>query len=265
MTQITRWIHEDLDLIRNNETERHTLALRIHNRLETVKQQYLKFLKLHPKHTKARIAYASFLTNVDNRQGATEQWRQALIEEPKNAAALNNLATHLGTIALQTNNTDGIDQAFKAMSKAVTLAPRQPLYHHNYATLLCSFTVQATKFYRIRSNQVIRKAISEYDLALKLKPDKFEFAADRAEAYLDLSPFRYQETLMAWSMALRIASTQDERDWAYLQTAIAHYKANQWNNVPLTLDKMSGEHHKPLLNQLRNASTEKIKAEKLKR
>ncbi|MDP6903465.1 MAG: hypothetical protein QF406_03350 [Verrucomicrobiota bacterium] len=182
-------------------------------------------------------------------------------EEPKNAAALNNLAIHLGTIALETKNTDGIEQAFKAMSKAVTLAPRQPLYHHNYATLLCSFTVPATKFYQMRSNQVIRKAINEYDLALKLKPDNFEFAADRAEAYLDLSPFRYQETLKAWSIALRIASTQDERDWAYLQTAIAHYKANQWNNVSRNLDRMSGENHKPLLDQLRKAAAAKIKTE----
>jgi len=264
MTQIARWIHEDIDRIRNNETERHTLALRIHNRLEIIRKQYLRFLKQHPEHAKARIAYASFLTNIDNRQGATEQWKQALTEEPKNAAALNNLAIHLGTIALETNNTDGIEQAFKAMSKAVALAPKQPLYHHNYATLLCSFTVPATKFYQIRSNQVIRKAINEYDLALKLKPDNFEFAADRAEAYLDLRPFRYQETLKAWSIALRIASTQDERDWAYLQTAIAHYKANQWNNVSRDLDKMSGENHKPLLDQLRNAAAAKIKTDDVK-
>ena len=264
ITEITGWIYQNLDRIRANETERDALALRIHDRLNIVRQQYLEFLKQHPKHTKARIAYASFLTHIDNRQGAIEQWKQALTEEPKNAAALNNLATHLGTIALQTHNTDGLEEAFKAMSKAVAITPKEPLYHHNYATLLCSFPIAATKHYKIRSNQVIQKAINEYDLALELNPDDFEFAADRAEAFLDLKPFRYQEALKAWSTALKIASNQGERDWAYLQTAIAHYKANQWNKVPVTLDKMSGEQHQSLSGQLRRATAAKIKSENLK-
>ncbi len=264
ITQITGWIYQNLDRIRANETERDALALRIHDRLNIVRQQYLEFLKHHPKHTKARIAYASFLTHIDNRQGAIEQWKQALTEDPKNAAALNNLATHLGTIALQTHNTDGLEEAFKAMRKAVSLTPKEPLYHHNYATLLCSFPIAATKFYKIRSNRVIQKAIDEYDLALQLNPDNFEFAADRAEAFLDLKPFRYQEALKSWSTAMKIASNQSERDWAYLQTAIAHYKANQWNKVHVTLDKMGGEQHQSLSGQLRRAATAKIKAENLK-
>ena len=63
---------------------------------------------------------------------------------------------------------------------------------------------------------------------------------------------------------MKIASNQSERDWAYLQTAIAHYKANQWNKVHVTLDKMDGEQHQSLSGQLRRAAKAKIKAENLK-
>ena len=224
----------------------------------------MEFLKEHPENTKARIAYASFLTHLDNRQGAIKQWKQALSDEPNNAAALNNLATHLGSVALQSNTNEGLGDAFKAMEKAAAIAPKQPLYHHNYATLLCSFLPQASKHYKTSSNKVILKAIKEYDLAIRLDPDNFEFAADRAEAFQDFKPFRYEEALKAWKMAQQVASTHDERDWAHLQTAITHYKANLWRKAFDDLGKMSGEYHTPLLNQLRAAIGAKMKAENIK-
>jgi len=174
------------------------------------------------------------------------------------------LATHLGSIALQSNSTEGLGEAFKAMEKASATAPKQPLYHHNYATLLCSFPAQASKHYKISSNKVILKAIKEYDLAILLDPENFEIAADRAEAFLDFNPFRYEEALKAWKMALQVASNQDERDWAHLQTAIAHYKSSLWRKASNDLNKVSGEYHKPLLNQLRTAIGAKMKAENIR-
>ena len=109
ITEITRWINQNLERIRFNETEQQALALRIHDRLNKVRKRYLDFLERHPKHTNARIAYGSFLTHIDNRQDAINQWKLALSEDPNNAAALNNLASHLGTIALQTGFSDGMD------------------------------------------------------------------------------------------------------------------------------------------------------------
>jgi len=264
ITEITGWIYKNLERISTNETERNALALRIHDKLNTVRQQYVEFLREHPKNTKARIAYASFLSHIDNRQGATDQWKQALGSEPNNAAALNNLAAHLGSIAIYSNNKEGLNEAFRAMEKTLNIAPKQPLYHHNYATLLCSFPAKASQYYKIDPNKVILKAIREYNLAISLDPDNFEFAADRAEAFLDLKPFRYQESLKAWNTAQKNATSQDERDWVHLQTAIAHYKFNQWSKVLSNINKMSGEHHKPLLNQLRKAAAAKTKVENIK-
>ena len=264
ITEITGWIYQNLDRIRTNEAQRNALALRIHDRLNKVRQQYLDFLKQHPKHTKARIAYGSFLTHIDNRQGAIDQWKLALTKEPNNAAALNNLATHLGTIALQAAIGSGVEEALKAMEKAVILEPKQPLYHHNYATLLCSFTKDASNYYKISFNRVILKALKQYDIAMELDPDNFEYAADRAEAFLDMSPFIYKDALKAWNTALKISSTQDERDWVNLQITIAHYKARRWSRAATTLKKMSGEHHQPLMDQIQKAVTTKIKTGKSK-
>ena len=261
ITEITGWINQNLEQIRFNETEQQALALRIHDRLNTVRKRYLDFLEKHPKHTNARIAYGSFLTHIDNRQGAVNQWKLALSEDPENAAALNNLAAHLGTIALQTGISDGIEEAFRAMDKALRIAQGQSLYHHNHATLLCSFPEIAATHYRIKPQQVIRKAIAELDLAIQLEPKNFEFVADRAEAFLDLKPFPYQNALTAWSDALKLATKQNERDWAYLQCAIAHYKANRWKNVSRSLNKMSGDFHQTLSGQLRKAAENKSHTE----
>ena len=264
ITEITGWINLNLDRIRFNETEQQALALRIHDRLNAVRKQYLDFLEKYPKHTNARIAYGSFLTHIDNRQGAVDQWKLALAEDPENAAALNNLAAHMGTIALQTNIFEGMKEAFKAMDKALKIAPKEPLYHHNQATLLCSFPKIAATHYGENPQQIILRAILEYDTAIRLEPNNFEYVADRAEAFLDLKPFPYKRALSAWVKAQKLTTKQDERDWVYLQLAIVHYKAEKWGNVAPVLDKMSGNSHKALSEKLRETSKSKMSVKNTK-
>lgn len=262
ITQITSWIHNNLDRIQENETERNALALRIRDRLSPIRQLYTDFLKRYPDHARARVAYGSFLTHIDHRQGAIDQWKQALKTDPKNAAALNNLAIHLGTVALQSRQTRGIQEAFRALDKAIQLNPKEPLYRHNYATLLCSFRKPAARHYKIKPQQIIQKAIGEYDAAIKLSPKQFEYAADRAEAFLDLTPFPHAEAIHAWQAAFAIAGTPDERDWAHLQTAIAHYKGEKWKQVEDSLKRMTGEYHQALAGQLRRATEAKLEGPK---
>ncbi|MFL2942430.1 MAG: hypothetical protein ACJZ68_02535 [Limisphaerales bacterium] len=262
ITQITSWIHNNLDRIQENETERNALALRIRDRLSPIRQLYTDFLKRYPDHARARVAYGSFLTHIDHRQGAIDQWKQALKTDPKNAAALNNLAIHLGTVALQSSQTRGIQEAFRALDKAIQLNPKEPLYRHNYATLLCSFRKPAARHYKIKPQQIIQKAIGEYDAAIKLSPKQFEYAADRAEAFLDLTPFPHAEAIHAWKAAFAIAGTPDERDWAHLQTAIAHYKGEKWKQVEDSLKRMTGEYHQALAGQLRRATEAKLEGPK---
>tara|TARA_B100001123_G_scaffold61799_1_gene67543 strand:+ start:2716 stop:3624 length:909 start_codon:yes stop_codon:yes gene_type:complete len=263
ITEITGWINVNLDRIRFNETEQQALALRIQDRLNDVRKQYVDFLKKYPKHVNARIAYGSFLTHIDNRQGAVDQWMLALAEEPENAAALNNVATHLGTIALQTNISDGMKEAFKAMDKVLRISPKEPLYRHNQATLLCSFTKIAATHYGKSRQEIIQKAMLEYDMAIKLDPNNFEFAADRAEAFLDQRPFPYKKAISAWFKTLKLTTKQDERDWVHLQIAIAHYKAQKWGNVASALDKMSGNSHKLLSEKLRKDTSIKLSPKKI--
>lgn len=258
ITQITSWIHNNMDRIQENDTEREALALRIRDQLNPIRQQYLAFLKRHPNHARARVAYGSFLTHIDHRQGAIAQWKAALQADPRNAAALNNLATHLGTLALQTGQTRGIQEAFRALDKAIQLHPKEPLYRHNIATLLCSFRQPAARYYKLKPQQITQKAIGEYDAALKLNPTRFEYAADRAETFLDLTPFPHEQAIQAWQSALTIAQTPDERDWAHLQTAIAHYKGGQWTLVEGALKRMTGEYHQTLASQLRRSAEAKL-------
>ena len=107
----------------------------------------------------------------------------------QNAAALNNLAIHLGTIALQTRQTRGIQEAFRALDKAIQLNPKEPLYRHNFATLLCSFRQPAARYYKIKPQQIPRKPLANMTQPSNCLPKNSSTPPIGREAFLDLTPF----------------------------------------------------------------------------
>ena len=264
ITEIAGWIEKHKMALRSSTSEREHLTSRIRKRLQDIRQMYMSFLKDHPNHTKARVAYGSFLTHIDDRQGALGQWKKALADAPSNAAALNNIATHIGTIAIQNNIRTRIPEAFQSLEKAIALAPKEALYRHNFATTLSLFRLDAMRHYKISAREVTKRALTELERAMELATDDFEIAADRAETFLDIKPLPRQRALQAWKEARKRAKDRNQGDWVNLQVAIVHLKTNHLDAAEKNLNLVSKGSFQKLVRDLQTGLERKRKGEKAK-
>lgn len=153
-----------------------TLKLKIEQRLEQVKKDYEAFLKKYPDHTKARIAYASFLSDIGKEEESFQQLEIAKQKDPKNPAVWNNLANYYG-------HNDSTTNAFYHYEKAIELNPNEPVYYKNFATTIYMFRDESMDYYKLSEEQVIEKAAGLYKKALQLNPKDFHIACDLAQTY----------------------------------------------------------------------------------
>ena len=220
LSEIAKWHHENRTKLKTDKAFQFDFIRLCRERLIKVKVAYEQFLASHPNHTRARAAYASFLQNVRDEQGAIDQWHRAVQTDSDNAALWNNLANHLGTIAIETANTKVIVNALEYFKHAVELAPRESLYHNNYATALSLYKTQAAPLLHLSPEETSQLAFNHFKKAHELSPSNFDYAADLAEAHLDLSPLKPKQARTAWQVAARLAKTPLQKQWIELQLAM---------------------------------------------
>jgi tetratricopeptide (TPR) repeat protein len=188
------------------------LQRRIRERFDPIRKAYDDFIKRHPDHARARVAYGSFLGDLQDEDGAREQWEKALALNSKDPAVYNNLANLYG-------HTGPVKKAFEYYAKAIELNPAEPIYYHNFGTTVYLFRKDAMEFYGISEQQVYDKALGLYSKALKLDPQNFPLASDVAQTYYGIRPLRTEEALKAWTNTLAIAHDEIEREGVYLHLA----------------------------------------------
>ena len=194
-----------------------TLSLKIEQRFEALRKRYEDFLMRHPKHTRARLAYGSFLSDTGKETEARDQWEKARELDPENPAAWNNLANYYGHRGPVTNS-------FVYYEKAIQLNPKEPVYYQNFATTVFLFRSDVMDFYHLAEQQVFDKALDLYRQALKLDTNNFVLATDLAQTYYGIKPDRRKEALEAWRYALKVANDDIEREGVY--THLARWELN---------------------------------------
>src|SRR5438067_11930286 len=123
--EVDQWIQDNNKFLEKGAgVPRPELNRRIQERFEPVRKGYEDFLKRHPNHAKARIAYGSFLGDLNDEDGAQDQLEKALEVETNNPAVYNNLANIYG-------HHGPVKRAFEFYSKAIDLNPNEPVYYHN--------------------------------------------------------------------------------------------------------------------------------------
>jgi tetratricopeptide (TPR) repeat protein len=219
------------------------MSRKIKARFEPIRQAYEDFLRRHPDHAKARIAYGSFLGDLNDEDGSQEQLEKALQIETNNPAVYNNLANIYG-------HHGPVKRAFEFYAKAIDLNPNEPVYYHNFGTTVFLFRKDAKEYYGINEQEVFDKALVLYSNAMRLDPTNFPLASDVAQTYYGIKPTRVDEALNAWTNALRLASDELEREGVYIHFARIKLHAGQFDEARAHLNAITNEHYATLKQRL---------------
>src|SRR5438876_113895 len=220
-----------------------TLRARIEQRFKTVRDAYEGFLRNHPEHARAHLAYGSFLMETHDEEEAVNQMEKARELDPQNPAAWNNLANFYG-------HRSPVKKAFEYYAKAIELNSHEPVYYQNLATTVFLFRPDAMEFYKIDELQVFDKALDLYRKAMKLDPDNFVLASDYAQTYYGIRPMRTGDAIAAWESALKIAPDDKEREGVYIHLARIKLNAERFEEAHRLLNSVTNEMYASLKNRL---------------
>ena len=216
---------------------------RILKRLDAVGKAYEEFLRRHPDHVRARVAYASFLCDVKGEDQAREQLEKALELDMNNAAIYNNLANIYG-------HDGSVKRSFEYYAKAIELNPREPVYYHNFGTTVFLFRTDAKEYYGIDEAAVFAKAFQLYSNAMRLDPHNFPLASDVAQSFYGVRPLPTDEALKAWTNALSIAKDEIEREGVYVHFARINTLAGRWATAQGHLNAITNDVYADLKKRL---------------
>ena len=252
--QVDKWIQDnDAFAAKGAGLPREELRRKILDRLAPVDKAYQDFIQLHPKHSRARVAYASFLGDTKSEDAAEEQLDKALEIDTNNPAIYNNLANIYG-------HHGPVKKAFEYYSKAMELSPREPVYYHNLGTTVFLFRKDAREFYGVDEQQVFNKAFDLYSNAMRLDPEDFPLASDVAQTYYGVHPFRPDEALQAWTNALSLAHDEEEREGIYIHFARVNIMAHRFEQARGFLNNVTNETYTELKNRVARNLEERQKA-----
>jgi tetratricopeptide (TPR) repeat protein len=232
--EVDKWLRESKDLKSGGNPDPE-LQRRIKERFEPVGRAYADFVRRHPNHARARLAYGNFLNDRQDELGAQAQWEKALELDPQNPAVYNNLANRY-------SESGPVRKAFEFFTKAIELNPSEPLYYHNFADSLCVLRKHAATYYAISENEVLAKAAQLYSNAVRLQPTNFTFATDLAQTYYSMKPLPTSTALAAWTNALQIAQGEPEREEALVHLARVKMLAGQLAEARAQLNVVTNEH-----------------------
>jgi tetratricopeptide (TPR) repeat protein len=242
--EVDQWIRDnDAAAAKGGGVPSAELNRRIRDRFEPLRRGYDDFIKRHPDHARARVAYGSFLSDLQEEDGAQEQWEKALSLNSKDPAAYNNLANLHG-------HTGQVKKAFEYYAKAIELNPRESIYYHNFGTTVYLFRKDAMEFYGITEQQVYDKALQLYSKALKLDPGNFPLASDVAQTYYGIKPLRLDDALQAWTNALALAHDEIEREGVYVHFARLKLQADRFAEVRTHLNAVTNDMYAVLKKRL---------------
>lgn len=221
------------------------LNARIMKRLDVVRKAYDGFIARNPGHAEGRLAYASFLSDIGEEHAALVHLEKARELAPSNPAVWNNLANYYGHNGELTN-------AFTFYEKAISLNPEEPVYYHNFGTTVFLFRKDAREFYNITEQQVFDKAMALYSNSMRLDPTNFLLATDVAHSYYGIKPLRTNDALQAWTNAMKLATTDVEREGVQIHLARVKILAGSYSEA------------RPHLNAVTNAFYADLKARVLR-
>lgn len=233
--EVERWRLENKErLAQGRGMPAAELERRVSERMAPIGRAYLEFIRRHPKHATAHLAYGCFLNDRQDEAGAQAQWEQALALDPGNADVYHNLAGRYSEIGPSR-------KAFEFFAKAIKLKPAEPVYYHDFADALYVLRSHAMTNYGLSEQQVFSKALLLYSNAARLEPTNSTFAWDFAQTFYALKPLPYEQALRAWTNALASAPAEADREGVYLHLARVKMLAGRLAEARAQLNLVTNE------------------------
>ncbi len=255
-TEIDKWIRDAKQFEEKGVgTSEATLNLKIEQRLDVVKKAYEDFLERNPKHSRAHVAYGSFLNERGDEFGAKVAWEKARELDPKNPAIYNNLANYYG-------HRSPVKKSFEYYAKAIELDPDEPVYFQNFATTVYLFRPDAMEYYGISETEVFDKALGLYRQAMKLAPNDFILATDYAQSFYGTKPPRYDEGLKAWEGVLPLARDEIEREGIVIHLARCKLNLGRFDEARKDLTSLTNQMYAGIKDKLARRADELEKGKK---
>ncbi len=204
-----------------------TLRARLDQKFQPVRDAYIDFLLQHPDHARAHLAYGSFLADLGDDSEALLHDEKARDLDPGNPAVWNNLGGLYARLGR-------IPQALSSYEEAVRLNASEAAYPHSLGTLICLFPREASAHYHCDDTQVLSNAVIQYQTAVRLAPENFEYAQDLAETFYgqrlpkpeseEARQALGKQALEAWNQALKRATLNIQQEGVYLHMARWHLR-----------------------------------------
>jgi tetratricopeptide (TPR) repeat protein len=233
--EVDGWIRQNNEFAAKGAgIPKNELNRRIRDKFDASRKAYNDFIQRHPDYAPARVAYASFLSDMGEEDAEAEQLLKARDLDPTIPSVWNNLANYYGEHGPTTN-------AFICYEQAIKLDPNEPVYYHNFGTTVYLFRNDVKDYYHISEQQVFDKAMALYSNATRLDPTNFALASDVAMTYYGIKPPRTHDALVAWTNALNLAHDDIEREGVYVHFARIEGSAGMYNEARKQLDSITNE------------------------
>jgi len=185
--------------------------------LENVIERYEGYIEKHPDSARAYNDLGDILYDyVGEHHEAVKKWQKAVQIAPDFAEAHNSLAVHYDHYG---DPIRGIEE----VKKAIQLDPDVADYHFNLATFYFAGRFEVQKKYGWDLPKIYEACLREYEEAVTLDPENFDFAADYARTYYFAKYFQvetdYDAAIAAWKYCLGLDIDDNQKSYVLLYMA----------------------------------------------
>jgi tetratricopeptide (TPR) repeat protein len=235
--EVNRWYEENERFAEQGAgLTREQMARRARERFAPIRKGYADLIQQATNQVSVRLAYASFLGDLGEEEAAIEQLEVARGLDASNPAIWNNLANLYG-------HNGEVKKSFEYYAKAIALEPNEAVYYHNFGTTVFLFRKDAREFYGINEQQVFDKALALYSNAIRLDPADFQLAADVAQTFYGIQPWRVDEALASWTNAYQLAPDESSRQGVHLHFARVNIRAGRFDTAQGHLTCVTNAEH----------------------
>ncbi len=188
-------------------------------RTRRVESAYRRFLRRHPAHTRARVAFGNFLVDDDREAAAVREWEAALAADPNSAVAHNNVGQHL-------LHRGEIGEGLRYLERAMELEPQSAVYYYTWASAMFAYRQDTKAQYGWGTDEITERALAAFRKARDLAPRDFTYSNAYAEMFYFTPQPNWEEAYEAWRFCLDqpLAELDRERTCGRLARVCMHLR-----------------------------------------